>query len=288
VLNSSLFIPSLVAQLRALGLNSNPIVITYFATPTTAGLIDALTPSAVIYDCASNFRGHPDAPPDFPFQESELLRRSDAVVCDSDFLYAQKKAEHPHVFQIHQGVSEEFFKAAPPKSDFRRFCYYGTWVPELNHEFLSALANDGFEVTVSGFMKGPPPPFPPSVRRLPPAPREQLVQRLENFDVILLPHKITPFMLGVVPAKIYEVLAMGRPLLAAPLPSVVALKELVYIAETPEDWVRVAQNLPKTETPELRKSRIALAREHTHRREFERLQGVIAEALERRKISPRA
>ena len=28
-----------------------------------------------------------------------------------------------------------------------------------------------------------------------------------------------------------------------------ALKELVYIAETPQDCVRIARNLPKTETP---------------------------------------
>ncbi len=95
----------------------------------------------MIYDCASNFRGHPDAPADFPRQEAELLRRADAVVCDSNFLYDQKKAEHPCVYQIHQGVSEEFFRAAPPSADFRRFCYYGTWVPELNYKFLEALVD---------------------------------------------------------------------------------------------------------------------------------------------------
>lgn len=88
-------------------------------------------------------------------------------------------------------------------------------------------------------------------------------------------------MMGVIPAKIYECMAMGRPVLAAPLPSVAALKELVYIAETPDDWVRVARNLPKTETPALREKRIALAREHTHKREFERFQAVIAGALAR-------
>ncbi len=130
-------------------------------------------------------------------------------------------------------------------------------------------------------MKGPPPPLPPSVRRLPPAPREKLVERLENFDVFLLPYPITPFMLGVVPAKIYECMAMGRPVISVPLPSLVALKEFVYVAETPEDWARVARNLPRTETPERREARIALAREHTHRREFERWQAVLAAALRR-------
>jgi glycosyltransferase involved in cell wall biosynthesis len=286
-LNSAVFIPNLVAQLKASGLRDSPVAIVYHATPSTLAAVDALRPSVVIYDCASNFRGHPDAPADFARQEEGLLRRSDAVVCDSNFLFEQKKAEHPRVFQIHQGVSEEFFKAAPPSPSFRRLCYYGTWVPELNHEFLAALAEDGFEVTISGFMKGSPPPLPASVRRLPPAPREKLVERLENFDAVLLPHRITPFMLGVVPAKLYEIMAMGRPVIATPLPSVAALKELVYVGETPADWVRIARALPRTETSARREARIALAREHTHHREFERFRGVLSDALERRRASLR-
>jgi hypothetical protein len=114
------------------------------------------------------------------------------------------------------------------------------------------------------------------------------VRRLENFDAVLLPHRITPFMLGVVPAKIYECMAMGRPVLAAPLPSVVALKDLVYIGQTPKDWVKIARDLPKSETAARREARIALAREHTHRREFERFQSVIADALARRAGAARA
>jgi hypothetical protein len=273
-LNSALFLPRLVSQLRAAGLRPNPVVIAYFATPTTLALIDALRPAKLVYDYASNFRGHPDAPSDFAQRESELLRRTDLVVCDSNFLYEQKKAEHPNVVQLHQGVSEEFFAAKPPSPDFRRFCCYGTWVPDLNPDFLTALADDGFDVCLSGFIKGTPPP----VRRLPPVPREKLLERLENFDVFLLPHRINPFMLGVIPAKIYECLAMGRPALAAPLPSLAPFKDLIYIGETPQDWVRIARALPRTETPALREARIALAREHTHRREFERLQGHIAAA----------
>lgn len=281
-LNASLFIPNLITLLRSEGLRPNPIVICYFATATTLALVDSLQPSAVVYDCASNFRGHPKAPADFRKQESDLLRRADAVVCDSDFLYQQKKTEHANVHQIHQGVAEEFFRAKPPFADFRRFCYYGTWVPELNPEFLQALAVEGLEVTLSGFMKGPPPPLPESVRRLPPAPREKLLERLQDFDAFLLPHRITPFMLGVVPAKIYECLAMGRPVISVPLPSLLALRDYIYIAETPEDWVRVARDLPRTETPARREARIALAREHTHRREFERFRAVITGSLEKR------
>lgn len=279
-LNSSSLLPTLARRLAAAGLRPGPTVIAYFATATTLDLIARLRPSTLVYDCASNFRGHPDAPRDFARLEAELLRAADLVVCDSNFLYEQKKAEHPRVVQIHQGVSEEFFSAKPPSPDFRRFCYYGSWIADLDPEFLTALDRHGFDVTISGFMKAPPPPR--SIHLLPPVPRERLLERLENFDVFLLPHRINPFTLGVVPAKIYECLAMGRPVIAAPLPSLAPYKDLIYIAATPQEWVRVARNLPKTETPALRQARIDLAQKHTYRREFERFLGCIEDARRER------
>lgn len=280
--NSGLLAPQLVAELRERGVREAPVVITYFATATTLELIRRLRPSLVVYDCASNFRAHPQAPRDFPQLEADLLRRADLVVCDSDYLYRQKQAEHGRVVQIHQGVSERFFDAAPPRPDHRRVCYYGTWVPDLDSGFLTALDAAGFAVTLSGFVKGPPPAWPPSVRRLNPCTLDGLVRRLEGFDVFLLPHRVTPFHLGVVPAKLYECMALGRPVLAVPLPSLEPYRDLIYISETPADWVRIARGLPETETPGLRRARIEIARRHTHRREFERLLAELRSAWARR------
>lgn len=268
--NRALFVPQLAAQLRHMGMRPHPLVICYFPTATTLELLDLLAPRAVVYDCASNFRAHPQAPADFLNLERALLRRSDVVVCDSDFLYAQKLAEHGRVVQIHQGVAESFFEAAPPSETFKNACYYGTWGQDLEPKLLEALTTAGLSVTVSGFTKGDPPPLPPGVTRLPPARREDLVARLQSFDVFALPYRINPFLLGVIPAKIYECLAMGRPVIATPLPSLLPLKGLIHIAETPDEWAAAARRLPETETPELRRERIALAREHTHAAEFRR------------------
>ena len=43
-----------------------------------------------------------------------------------------------------------------------------------------------------------------------------------------------------------------------------SFKDLIYIAETPAEWSRIARDLPRTETPALRQTRIAKAREHSH------------------------
>ena len=159
-------------------------------------MIRRLDPSALIYDCASNFRAHPNAPKDFAKLEKELLHLSDLVVCDSDFLYEQKCSEHAHVVQIHQGVSDDFFAAAAPQGHWRNFCYYGTWSQDLNAELVTTLCDAGCDVTVSGFSKGSAPLCPS--QRLLPARREDLVKRLEQFEAFLL-YRINTFLLGVVP-----------------------------------------------------------------------------------------
>lgn len=281
ILNNTWLVPRLATRLKEAGLRPGPIVIVYVATATTLALLERLAPALVVYDCASHFAAHPGAPPDFDALEARLLRRADLVVTDSKFLHDRLASQHPRVVRVHQGVDESFFAAKPPSGSWRSFCYYGTWVPELDARLPAALAEAGFEVTLSGFVKGPPPAMPPKVRRLPPVPRERLVERLQEFDAFLLPHLLTPFHQGVIPAKLYECLAMGRPVLATALPSMQEVKEHVYVAASPEEWVRVARDLPRTETPERRAARIALARKHTHAAEFAHLKAAIAEAWER-------
>ncbi len=70
------------------------------------------------------------------------------------------------------------------------------------------------------------------------------------------------------------------------LPSLKPLKDLLYIAETPAEWARVARGLPETETPALREARVALAREHTQTREFERLTSATRLAWAKRQHAP--
>lgn len=280
-LNARVFLPALERQLARLGLGPGADCVVYVPTATTLELVRRLRPGAVLYDCASNFRAHPSAPADFAATERELLRLSGQVVCDSDFLYEQKKAEHPRVAKIHQGVPADFFRLPAPRGTWTEFCYYGTWSRDLDPRFVEAVAAAGFQTTVRGFTKGDAPALPPSVRRAPPVPRELVAENLGGYDAFLLPYRLTPFLMGVIPAKIYECLATGRPVLATPLPSLKSLEGLIYVGETPEDWARIARELPRTESAALREKRIALAREHSTEKEFARFANCLADARAR-------
>ena len=287
-LNSQVFIPALRRELARAGLRPGASCIVYVPTATTIELVRTLQPGVVLYDCASNFRAHPQAPADFTELERELLSLSDQAVCDSDFLFEQKKAEHPYVEKIHQGVPEEFFHLPPPRGTWDDFCYYGTWSQDLDGGFVDALAAEGFATTVRGFTKTGAPLLGPAVRRQAPISREDLAASLAPYEGLLLPYRLNPFLMGVVPAKIYECLATGRPVLATPLPSLKALEGLIYIGQTPEDWVQIARGLPRTETAELRRARVALARAHSAESEFGRLKACLAAAARRRSELPAA
>ncbi|TBR17717.1 hypothetical protein EPO15_16305 [bacterium] len=269
--NDAWLLPRLAGRLSAAGLKPGAIAVVYVPTHTTLALLELLKPALVVYDCASHFAAHPQAPADFAATEARLLARADLVVTDSQYLRDLLAPRRPDVLRVHQGVDESFFAAKPPSGSWRSFCYYGTWVPDLDPALPAALADAGFEVTLSGFTKGPPPTMPPSVRRLPPTAKAELVGRLEAFDAFLLPHRLTEFHKGVIPAKLYECLAMGRPILTTALPSMDEVREHVYVAATPADWVAAARSLPARETPARREARVALARRHTHAAEFARL-----------------
>lgn len=286
LLNSRLFLPALRGELAEAGLRRGASLLVYVPTATTIELVQTLKPGAVLYDCASNFRDHPQAPRDFARLERELLSLADQVVCDSDFLFEQKRAEHPRVDKIHQGVPKEFFGLPAPRGTWDDFVYYGTWSRDLDESFVDALAAAGFKTTVRGFAKADAPALAPAVKRHAPIAPKKLAASLAPYEAIMMPYRVNPFLLGVIPAKIYECLATGRPVIATPLPSLKALEGLIYIGETPEDWVRIARELPRTETAELRSARVAVAREHAAEVEFERLKASLASAAKRRGTLP--
>lgn len=280
--NSRIFLPALRRELAQRGLRPGASCVVYVPTATTIELARALKPDSVLYDCASNFRAHPQAPADFAALERVLLSLADQVVCDSDFLVEQKRAEHAHIEKIHQGVPEDFFRLPPPRGAWDDFCYYGTWSHDLDARFVDALADAGFKTTVRGFAKAGAPPLDPRVRRHDPVAREELAGTLGPYEGLLLPYRVNPFLMGVIPAKIYECLATGRPVIATPLPSLRKLEGLIYIGETPEDWVRIARGLAKTETAELRRERIAMARAHSAAAEFRRFEACLEDTSRRR------
>lgn len=165
-----------------------------------------------------------------------------------------------------------------PPAVYRKFCYFGTLWSAIDYRPITALAEAGFEVTLIGPIKEKTPSLPQSVRFWPAmVPARDLPDLIAQFDGTLLPYEDTAYNQGVLPAKTYECLASGKPVLASPIPELRRFSDVIYLAKSPQEWVEMAKQLPHSETPEKRKARADMARAHSTATQFEKLYRILEE-----------
>jgi O-antigen/teichoic acid export membrane protein/glycosyltransferase involved in cell wall biosynthesis len=276
--NAALLAPRLADLLHDRGLRNGPVVFAYLPTATTLALLDQLSPSLVVYDCVDNFYGLPSPPPSLAETEAALMSRAGLVLTTSRTLHDDKKALHPNVVELHHGASPAFFLPAPPERPRRRLCYFGTLWRAVDYAPIRALADAGFEVVLIGPVKEPPPPLPESVIFHGPVPHEELPALLAGFDALLLPYVDDEYNRGVIPAKTYECLATGLPVLASPLPALSGLSRLLTICRSPKDWVDAARALGE-DAPAASHARVEEAKVHSEDAAFARLRALVDEAM---------
>lgn len=273
-INARFLAGRLSGQLDAAGLRPGAVVFAYLPTATALAFLDRLSPSLVVYDCVDNFSGLPSPPPDLAATEAALMARSGLVLTTSRTLYEDKKGLHPRVVELHHGAGPAFF--LPPRSPgpVRRLCYFGTLWHAIDYEPIRALAEAGFEVELIGPVKEPPPELPASVRLRGPVPHDELPGMLSTFDALLLPYVDDEYNRGVIPAKTYECLAAGRPVLASPLPALAGLSGVLTTCRTPAEWVAAARALAR-EPEAAGQARIEAARAHSAETAFARLRDLV-------------
>lgn len=281
--NAALLAPRLADLLHSRGLRHNPVVFAYLPTATTLAILDQLSPSLVIYDCVDNFYGLPSPPPNLAKTEAALMSRAKLVLTTSHTLFNDKKPLHPNVVELHHGVSRAFFIPEPPDRPRLRLCYFGTLWRAVDYAPIRALAEAGFEVELIGPVKEPPPPLPPSVTLRGSFPHEELPTLLADFDALLLPYANDEYNRGVIPAKTYECLATGRPVLASPLPALEGLSHILTICRTPEEWVAAARSVDSTAA---RHARVETALAHIEEAVFARLSQLVDTARLRAPSTP--
>jgi glycosyltransferase involved in cell wall biosynthesis len=98
-------------------------------------------------------------------------------------------------------------------------------------------------------------------------------------DAFVLPYKINDMTRAISPAKTYECLAAGRPVVAAPLPAMQELSEYVYLAKRPEDYVGTLRGLWSGDTRERVLAGIERSRENSWEARFGELEEALWRAL---------
>jgi glycosyltransferase involved in cell wall biosynthesis len=277
-LNRRLFVPRIVGDLRKIA-GLDPVVVAYPPTHTTLDLISGLSPRVVLYDCSDDYESFPRVPEDLATTERELLQRADFVSCTSTRLLEKVRPSRPDAFLSGPAVDYERFAvlqdARPPRRGVRTVCFFGHVSRErIDLSALRAVAGAGFEVRLVGDLGRVDRDFvgTPGIDYRGEVAHAELPAALAGVNAFVLPYKINRLTRGIAPAKTYECLATGKPVVAAPLSAMEELAGYVYLAEEPEAYVDVLRSLNELETEESARARIELARKNSWEARFKQIE----------------
>lgn len=243
VVNRVLLVRAVRRQARQL---RDPLIWTFLPTPSVIDTIRACRTerSTVIYYCVADFSELTDDVIKVEASEDELLREADLVFVNGQSLYERFVHRHPRVRVYPFGVDLRAFRAGRYErpADLARLApplagYVGGIHRHLAVDWLTqaarALPDVAFVLvgpvqTEIGTLSALP-----NVHLLGQKNHELLAAYVANFDVCLIPYALTRYTVSVVPTKLFEYMAMGKPCVSTSLP------ELAHLP-LPEGAVSVA------------------------------------------------
>ena len=232
-LNRRLLARELRGALHGLGFQPS-VIWTYLPTDTAQDLAAQLDApqTAVVYYCVTDFRHFAPQADRLAGSERAIATRSDVVFASCDELAARFAPWNANVHIFPFGVDLALFTPdesapAPPRlSSLPRpiIGYVGALERAVDLDLLVTLARGRPQwswVYIGAVMRdlGPLASLP-NVHLLGQQPHQQLPRHIAQFDVAIVPYARSRSNETVVPTKINEYLAMGKPVVSTDLPAV--------------------------------------------------------------------
>ena len=258
------------------------LVVDYSASRTALQLLDCVPHRRLVYDCTDDWLAVRGIPSFLRDDERALLARADLTLVPSQPLLERKAPAARRIARVPHGVLLERFlvPARPaPAAGTVNLLYYG----HLHRQHVDFAAIDriararlGWRIVLLGPVRTPH-AFPPNVVLGGQQPHERLRDAISAADVLLLPYAVNAYTQAVMPAKSYECLATGRPIVAAPLPQLTAdfAGEMAF-ADAPEAWVPAIERVLRDDTPAARAARIAVAEANTWEQRYAEIRRLLA------------
>jgi glycosyltransferase involved in cell wall biosynthesis len=301
--NQSLLAIAIKRQIKKLNF-ADPILWIY--TPLSSELVGAFGEKLVVYHCIDNHAAEKDIKVrrrTTEFFEYRLLRRSHLVFTSSRRLYSEKKETNENAYFVPGAVPEYFLPPSQPSlpvisralKDLEairppRIGFVGIVDERLDAELVDYLAQarPDWSFVIIGFVY----PFRAknitllknrgNIFFLGMKPREELPGYIKGLDVCLIPYRVNEFTAGILPLKLFEYLAIGKPIVATALPELKDYREVIKIAETKERFLAaIAESLDEVASDGggTSSKRIALAMDNTWEKRVKYISEIIIKSL---------
>ena len=269
--------------------SEKPIFWIYLPTWTVSECVRRIPDQLLVYNSIDALDASPDGVSrNYAIAETEILKRADLVLTTSETLYQEKSSYNKNTHWIPSGVDESWFEPCNPASDVTdlsgpRIGFFGAIDHRLDLDLIVALAKKHEEWTfvLIGTVR-----CDVSILRdkknihfLGPKPHSELMRYVSGLDVVFLPYVLDDFTRHIQPAKLYECLAVGKPVVAMRLPSLEPFDGFVYLAEGTEAFDRALKDAIAEDKPELQEERREVSRANSWERRYQEILTLVKDAM---------
>ena len=263
--------------------------------PHSAPLIGRFSESLVVYHCIERFVGGQRGRKRnvMQAQEADLLRYADRVFVHSEGLRRlyQPITHHPITlvpsaanvahFQSTNAVHPDVSALPHP-----RLGVSGTLDARLDVSLLNTIAcsHPDWHIILIGQVRPgrtdlAPLKILPNVHMLGPHRFADLPALLNGMDALLIPYLHNELTEYISPIKLYEYLAVGKPIISVDLPGVRPLQDWVSLAKDQPGFVQAIQRALDEDDPQIYLARRKAALEHTWEARIKLMWDVVGTAL---------
>jgi glycosyltransferase involved in cell wall biosynthesis len=215
----------------------------------------------------------------------------DFTVSTSRFLQQQMERINSSSYLVRNAADCELFSNAlendlPVPEDIRRIThpilgFSGSLEAKSDLDLLRriALENPSWNLVFIGLTENVP--DIEKIRSLPNThflglkPVRDLPMYFRRFDVCLVPFRKTLELESISPLKIFEYLAAGRPVVATRYQEIADLGDVVYLSDTPDDFLTNIRRALAEDSGDLRRKRLAVAQENSWPNRVQQLERLI-------------
>lgn len=263
------------------------LVVNYSPSRSALQLLACVPHRWLIYDCTDNWAAVRGIPAFLPEDEHVLLTRADLTLVPSRRLEELKQLSARRLARVPHGALVGRFLLEPRRCEPNgpvTVLYYGhLHAQHLDFDLIDDLARErpNWIIVLVGPAKTSH-TFPSNVQLMGQQPHEKLREFIAGADVLLLPYALNDYTRAVLPAKIYECLATGRPIVAAPLPELVTdFAGYLRFATDGPGFATAVEEALTGDTDEMRAARVALAQANTWEQRYSQIEELLAGLEER-------
>lgn len=212
-----------------------PVLITYVPTYNALDMIELLDFSKVVYINVHNFNAD-KVMKDVLISEKKLIQISDFLFADSLFnkVRVERLSVNKKIYMSPPGVDYNLFSRAyrgNESGNRNSLFYFGGVGPHLAIDLYNALSKQIKVVFVGKVDPSIKDLLDPRIEVRPAVEKHKLPQVLYEADMIGIFYKQSPYIDGVIPAKFFECLSTGKPILVSGLKEVSKYKDVVFEVE---------------------------------------------------------